>query len=77
MSLPDRSQAPEGATHYFIDAMSPWRDLSSKDWLWWQEGRWHSPHEEQYADRLHGLDLSSAGLLERNPDLLVPLERLT
>lgn len=63
--LPYRDSAPEGATHYFIGSLNPWRDLSSKDWLWWQEGRWHSPHEVKYAD-----------LLERNPEHLVPLERL-
>lgn len=65
--------APEGATHYFVGSQNPWRDLSGKDWLWWQDDRWHSPHEEQYADLslCRDLDLSSAGLIERNADYLI------
>ncbi|MDO7911388.1 hypothetical protein Q6A49_12675 [Pseudomonas sp. 22-AL-CL-001] len=74
--LPCRDSSPKGATHYFIGSLNPWRDLSSKDWLWWQEGRWHSPHEVKHADLLYDLDLSSAGLLKRNPEHLVSLERL-
>ena len=71
MSTPDWNGAPPGATHYYVGSSTPWRDLSGKDWRWWHDGRWNSPHEEKYAALCRGLDLSSAGLIERSGGYLI------
>ena len=63
--------APEGATHYYIGSDSPWRDLSGEDWKWWQDGKWHSPHDAQYAGLAEALDTSSAGLILRSGEYLM------
>ena len=68
---PDWGAAPAGTTHYYVGSRCPWRDLSGKDWKWWQDGKWHSPHDEEHAVYCKNLDVSSSGLLERNAQYLI------
>lgn len=72
MSGLDWGNAPEGATHYYCGSDSPWRDLSGKDWKWWSSGKWNSPHDNEHSYLCKNLDLSSAGLIERNGHYLIP-----